>query len=58
MPGTEVVGINVARGIETLAFYAVPYQAIEDQVEAWRSQLIVAPTPTSTPDGSTSESDE
>ena len=48
MPGTDVVGINTARGTETLAFYAVPYQAIEDQVEEWRAQLIVAPTPTPT----------
>ena len=43
MPGAEVIGINVARGTETLAFYAVPHQAIEDQVEEWRSQLIVVP---------------
>ena len=58
MPGAEVIGINVARGTETLAFYAVPYQAIEEQVEIWRSQLIVVPSPTPKPDGSTSESDE
>ena len=58
MPSSEVIGINVARGTETLAFYAVPYQAIEDQVEEWRSQLIVVPSPTPNPSGSTSESDE
>ncbi len=57
MPGAEVVGINTARGTETLAFYAVPYQAIEDQVEEWRAQLIVAPTatPIFTPGDATSE---
>ena len=46
MPGAEVVGINTARGTETLAFYAVPYQAIAQQVAEWRSQLIVPPTAT------------
>lgn len=51
MPGAEVVGINTAGGTETLTFYAVPYQTIKDQVEEWRSQLVVlpAPTPTYTP---------
>ncbi|MXZ02549.1 MAG: trypsin-like serine protease [Chloroflexi bacterium] len=43
MPGGEVVGINTAGGTETLVFYAVPYQAIEAQMEQWRSQLIVVP---------------
>ena len=49
MPGAEVVGINTARGTETLAFYAVPYGAIEEQMEEWRSQLIVEPTTSPTP---------
>ena len=44
MPGAEVVGMNTARGTETLAFYAVPYQAIAQQVADWRSQLIVEAT--------------
>ena len=57
MLGAEVIGINTAGATETLAFYAVPYQAIEEQVEEWRSQLIVVPSPTPKPDGSTSESD-
>ena len=57
MPGSEVIGINVARGTEALAFYAVPYQAIEAQVEEWRSQLIVVPSPTPNPDESISHSD-
>ena len=48
MPGAEVVGINTARASETLAFYAVPYQAIAQQVADWRAQLIVAPTATPT----------
>ncbi|MXZ03039.1 MAG: DUF4352 domain-containing protein [Chloroflexi bacterium] len=48
MPGAEVVGINTARNTETLAFYAVPFQAIEEQVEEWRAQLIIAPTATPT----------
>ena len=49
MPGAKVIGINTARGTETLAFYTVPYQAIEGQIDDWRSQLIVAPTATPTP---------
>ena len=49
MPGAEVVGINTAGGTETLAFYAVPYQAIAQQVADWRSQLIVDATATPTP---------
>ena len=49
MPGAEVIGINTASGTETLAFYAVPYQAIAQQVADWRSQLIVDATATPTP---------
>ena len=49
MPAGEVVGINTSRGTETLAFYAVPYQAIEDEVEEWRSQLVIVPEPTPAP---------
>ena len=51
-PEAEVIGINTSRGTKTLAFYAVPYQPIQQQVADWRSQLIVAPTetPTLTPD--------
>ncbi len=49
MPGGALVGINTAGGTETLAFYALPYQAIEEQVEEWRSQLVVAPTASPTP---------
>ena len=49
MPGGEVVGINTAGGTETLAFYAVPYQAIEAQMEQWQSQLVISAVPTPTP---------
>ena len=49
MPGGEVVGINTAGGTETLAFYAVPYQAIEAQMEQWQSQLVISALPTPTP---------
>ena len=49
MPGAEVVGINTAGGTETLAFYAVPYQAIAQKVADWRSQLIIETTSTPVP---------
>ena len=49
MPGGALVGINTAGGTEALVFYAVPYQAIEQQVAEWRAQLIVAPTSTPEP---------
>ena len=49
LPGGEVVGINTAGGTETLAFYAVPYQAIEAQMEQWRSQLVIVNVPSPTP---------
>ena len=41
MPDAQVLGINTSRGTDTLSFYAVPLQAIEDQMEEWRSQLVV-----------------
>ena len=49
MPGGEVVGINTARGTDTLAFYAVPYQTIAQQVADWRSQLVILTVPTPSP---------
>ena len=49
MPGAEVVGINTARGTEVATFYAVPFQAIEEQVADWRSQLVILPAATPTP---------
>ncbi len=49
MPEAKVLGINTARGTETLGFYAVPYQAIEESIKEWRSKLVIAPAPTPTP---------
>ena len=49
MPGAKVVGINAARGTERLSFYAVPYQAIEESVKQWKSQLVILPAPSPTP---------
>ena len=55
MPGGELVGMNTARGTQSLSFYAVPYQSIEAQVEAWRAQLFIAPTATPTPTATTKQ---
>ena len=41
IPDARVVGINTSRGVTTLSFYAVPLQAIEEQIIKWRSQLVV-----------------
>ena len=41
MPEARVLGINTARGTDVLSFYAVPFQAIEDQMKEWREQLVV-----------------
>ena len=49
MPGARVLGINTARGTETLSFYAVPYQAIEEPMKEWRSQIVILPAPSPTP---------
>ena len=49
MTDAKVLGINTARGTQTLSFYAVPFQAIEKQMAEWRSQLVVIPAPTPTP---------
>ena len=46
---TKVLGINTARGTQKLAFYAVPYQIVEKQVQDWRSKLVILPAPTPTP---------
>ena len=49
----KVLGINTARSLREAVYYAVPYQAIADQIADWKSRLVVAPTPTPapTPDG-------
>ena len=49
MPEARVLGINTARGTETLSFYSVPYQAIEEPMKEWRAKLVIAPAPTPTP---------
>ena len=49
MPDAQVVGINTARGTEEATSYAVPFQAIEEQVATWRSRLVVLPAATPTP---------
>lgn len=41
----KVIGINVARGLEKLAFYAVPFQAVSKSIADWRSQLVISPAP-------------
>lgn len=43
MPDAKVLGINTARGTRVLSFYAIPFQAIKNQMAEWRSQLVVAP---------------
>lgn len=45
IPDGKVIGINVARGLENLAFYAVPFQAISESIAEWRSQLVISPAP-------------
>ena len=40
IPDAKVLGINTSRGTTTLSFYAVPLQAIEEQMNEWRSQLV------------------
>ena len=43
MTDGTVIGINTARGTQTLSFYAVPFQAVEGQLAGWRAQLVVTP---------------
>ena len=49
MPETRVLGINTAGGLEELSFYSVPYQAVAESIEEWRTQLVIAPAPTPVP---------
>ncbi|MYA17663.1 MAG: hypothetical protein F4Z28_13340 [Gammaproteobacteria bacterium] len=44
-PDGKVLGLNVARGLEELSFYAVPYQSISESIDDWRGQLVIAPAP-------------
>ena len=45
MPDGKVIGINVARGRDNLAFYAVPFQAVSGSITNWRNQLVISPAP-------------
>ena len=52
MPEAKLLGVNTARSLQALAFYAVPYQAVAEPMKEWRSQLVVRPVPTPEPDSS------
>ena len=52
MPEARLLGVNTARSLQTLTFYAVPYQVIEEPMKEWRSQLVIKPVPTPAPDSS------
>lgn len=41
-PDGKVLGINTARGTQALSFYAMPLQAVEEQLAEWRAQLVVS----------------
>ncbi len=45
----EVLGVNAYRSTSSsMVFYAIPYQAISNDVEEWKSRLIVSTSPTPT----------
>ena len=52
MPEAKLLGVNTARSLQTLTFYAVPYQSIAEPMKEWRSQLVTRPVPTPEPDSS------
>ena len=52
MPEAKLLGVNTARSLQTLTFYAVPYQLIAELMREWRSQLVTRPVPTPEPDSS------
>ena len=52
MPGAKLIGVNTARSLQTLTFYAVPYQVVTEPMKEWRSQLVIKPVPTPEPDSS------
>ena len=52
MPTAKLLGVNTARSLQTLTFYAVPYQSIAEPMKEWRSQLVTRPVPTPEPDSS------
>ena len=49
MPEAKLLGVNTARSLQTLTFYAVPYQVIAEPMKEWRSQLVIKPVPTPEP---------
>lgn len=49
MPEAKVLGINTARGLVDLSFYAVPYQAVAESIGQWRAQLVIEPAPPLSP---------
>ncbi len=52
MPKAKLLGVNTAGSLQTLTFYAVPYQLIAEPMKEWRSQLVTRPVPTPEPDSS------
>ena len=52
MPEAKLLGVNTARSLQTLTFYAVPYQSIAEPMKGWRSKLVTRPLPTPEPDSS------
>ena len=52
MPEAKLLGVNTAGSLQTLTFYAVPYQLIAEPMKEWRSQLVTRPVPTPEPDSS------
>ena len=52
MPEAKLLGVNTARSLQTLTFYAVPYQVIAEPMKEWRNQLVIRPVPTPEPDSS------
>ena len=52
MPKAKLFGVNTARSLQTLTFYAVPYQSIAEPLKEWRSNLVTRPVPTPAPDSS------
>ena len=52
MPEAKLLGVNTARSLQTLTFYAVPYQLIAEPMKEWRSKLVTMPVPTPEPDSS------
>ena len=52
MPEAKLLGVNTARSLQTLTFYAVPYQLIAEPMKEWRSNLVTKPVPTPEPDSS------